>query len=78
MDRYKKRCIVIIYSVKALVLISTMKIYDLGRVAQWVKVLSSELEGSRFETPPGARPSLGTQLCYEVPGDLWVKYVKKI
>ena len=28
-------------------------------------------------TPLGAWPGLGTQPCYEAPGHLWVKYVKR-
>ena len=28
-------------------------------------------------TPPGAQPHLGTQTCYEAPGDLWVENREK-
>ena len=28
------------------------------------------------QTPLGTRPGLGTQLCGEAPGDLWIEIVK--
>ena len=31
---------------------------------------------SKVQNPLGARPGLGTQPCYEAPGDFWVKYVQ--
>ena len=29
-----------------------------------------------LQTPLGTRPGLGTQLCGEAPGDLWIEIVK--
>ena len=41
--------------------------------------LGSTINTGRFpvQTPLGTQSSLGTQLCYEAPGDLQAKIVKK-
>ena len=37
----------------------------------WIRI-----ERFQVQTPLGTRPGLGTQPCYEVPGDLWAEYIK--
>ena len=41
------------------------------------KDIVNESEGFPVQIPPGAWLGLGTQPCYNAPGDLWVENIQK-